>query len=64
MSDSSLRACYFCSLIKSLDDFVEEGCDNCKFIRDYNDEEVMKQITTTNFSGYVIQLMNKLIHYI
>ena len=48
-----LRACYFCSLIKTFHDFLSEGCENCRFIRGENREDAMRDCTTSNFSGYV-----------
>lgn len=41
-----LRACLFCSLIKSTDQFEADGCDNCeRFLMLKNDIEKVHECT-------------------
>lgn len=48
-----LRACMRCALIKSVDQFYEEGCENCPFLRmDGNSQRVM-ECTSAYFEGMV-----------
>ena len=63
MDTGNLRACHSCSLIKSLDEFYENGCDNCKYRG-----EAARTRTSPNFNGYVLPLreegrMNGLLAY-
>jgi len=44
---SELRACRICGLVKSLDQFVQDGCDNCE----YRDRQAV-EYTTNQFKGY------------
>ncbi|WIA11853.1 hypothetical protein OEZ86_002841 [Tetradesmus obliquus] len=45
-----LRACFVCKLIKATAQFMDSGCDNCRWM-DMSDMESLEQCTTTNFSG-------------
>ncbi|MCQ2821046.1 MAG: hypothetical protein MJ252_27625 [archaeon] len=45
-SDNKLRACTGCRLIKSEEQFLKEGCNNCG----YTPEE-MKEYMTADFMG-------------
>ena len=47
----NMRACYFCSLIKTLQQFEKEGCDNCSFLRLDRSAEKARECTTPNFEG-------------
>ena len=47
-ADRDLRACRFCCLIKSAEDFFGTGCDNCKF---YTSREAISSCTTPKFNG-------------
>ena len=41
-----LRACLVCSLIKTFDQFVRDGCDNCEpFLTMRNDSERVQEAT-------------------
>jgi transcription elongation factor SPT4 len=52
-----LRSCLRCSLIKTVDQFYDDGCENCPFLRiDGNQDRVMKS-TTAYFEG-MIALVN------
>eukprot|EP00958_Prasinococcus_capsulatus_P017841 scaffold2045_cov404-Prasinococcus_capsulatus_cf.AAC.34 len=46
-----LRCCINCKLVKTLQQFLEEGCENCAFLGIEGDRERMFDCTTTNFSG-------------
>uniref|UniRef100_A0A7N0V9Z4 Spt4/RpoE2 zinc finger domain-containing protein n=1 Tax=Kalanchoe fedtschenkoi TaxID=63787 RepID=A0A7N0V9Z4_KALFE len=47
-----LRACLRCRLVKTYDQFRENGCENCPFFSMENDNERVVEGTTPNFSGY------------
>ncbi|CAM9630599.1 unnamed protein product [Discosporangium mesarthrocarpum] len=48
-----LRACKRCSLVKSNDQFVNSGCENCAFLDMESDQDRVQECTTTYFSGLV-----------
>ncbi|CAJ0930490.1 unnamed protein product, partial [Mesorhabditis belari] len=49
-----LRACLVCSLIKSLQQFVDDGCDNCeKFLHLKGDNERTIDCTSPCFNGMI-----------
>jgi transcription elongation factor SPT4 len=48
-----LRACIPCMLVKTYDQFYEEGCENCKFLELNNDGQKCKTCTTADFDGFV-----------
>lgn len=49
-----LRACLLCRLIKSYDQFVREGCDNCSpAVSMQNDPDRVLELTTARYSGMV-----------
>ncbi|XP_019880869.1 transcription elongation factor SPT4 [Aethina tumida] len=53
-----LRACLVCSIIKSFDQFEDEGCDNCdEFLRMKNNRDNVYDCTSSNFDG-MISLMS------
>jgi transcription elongation factor SPT4 len=49
----NLRACLCCSLIKSFDQFVDHGCDNCAFLEMDGTPDVVQKCTTPYFEGMV-----------
>ncbi|OAF64942.1 Transcription elongation factor SPT4 [Intoshia linei] len=50
----NLRACLLCSLIKSESMFVEEGCDNCERIVEFQSNvDKVREFTSNNFSGMI-----------
>eukprot|EP00243_Klebsormidium_subtile_P006456 TRINITY_DN2747_c0_g1_i1.p2 TRINITY_DN2747_c0_g1~~TRINITY_DN2747_c0_g1_i1.p2 ORF type:complete len:122 (-),score=15.36 TRINITY_DN2747_c0_g1_i1:631-996(-) len=53
----SLRACLRCSLVKTFEQFLEAGCENCDFFVMERDKDRVLECTTHNFSG-VIALMH------
>ncbi|CAD6199254.1 unnamed protein product [Caenorhabditis auriculariae] len=49
-----LRACLLCSLIKSSEQFLADGCDNCEGVLHIkNDNERLYDCTSTNFDGMI-----------
>lgn len=48
-----LRACIRCSLLKTYDQFLQRGCENCPFFQMEGDEDRVKDATTPNFSGMI-----------
>jgi len=49
-----LRACLVCSLVKSIDQFEHEGCENCdEFLHMKHNKESVYACTSTNFDGMV-----------
>ncbi|KAK2723801.1 transcription elongation factor SPT4-like [Artemia franciscana] len=52
-----LRACLVCSLIKTLDQFEFDGCDNCEeFLRLKSNREAVYDCTSSNFDGMVAMM--------
>jgi len=50
----SLRACLSCSLIKTLEQFENDGCDNCEpFLALRHNRENVYDCTSSNFEGMV-----------
>eukprot|EP00884_Botryococcus_braunii_P014732 jgi/Botrbrau1/2325/Bobra.39_1s0014.1 len=49
----SLCACVPCRLIKTFDQFLDTGCENCPFLMMDGDRERCTDCTTVNFSGTV-----------
>ena len=45
----NLRCCVTCRLVKTLDQFYEEGCENCPFLEMVEDRERIDDCTTTEF---------------
>uniref|UniRef100_A0A1I7ZRK9 Transcription elongation factor SPT4 n=1 Tax=Steinernema glaseri TaxID=37863 RepID=A0A1I7ZRK9_9BILA len=51
---SGLRACLFCSLIKTCEQFEMDGCDNCdRFLQMKGDTDKVYECTSTNFDGMI-----------
>jgi len=49
-----LRACMVCSLIKTLEMFEQDGCDNCDdFLLLKNNRDNVFDCTSTNFDGMI-----------
>lgn len=46
-----LRACMSCSLIKTFEQFIKEGCDNCPHLSMKGDKAQVEENTTTSFDG-------------
>uniref|UniRef100_A0A0N5AHF7 Transcription elongation factor SPT4 n=1 Tax=Syphacia muris TaxID=451379 RepID=A0A0N5AHF7_9BILA len=50
----NLRACLLCSMVKSLDQFVLDGCDNCeRYLNMKGDEDKVSECTSSNFDGII-----------
>lgn len=49
----NLRCCVTCRLVKTLDQFYEQGCENCPFLDMVEDRERIDDCTTTEFQGMV-----------
>lgn len=53
----NLRCCIPCRLVKTLEQFYEQGCENCTFLDMEGDRERIEDCTTTEFHV-------RIIHYI
>lgn len=51
---SRMRACMSCSLVKSLNQFIAYGCENCPFMDYENDRERVAACTTPAFTGLYV----------
>jgi transcription elongation factor SPT4 len=52
-----LRACMLCSLVKSADEFVDSGCENCDEVLNFKgDKERSLECTSANFEGIMALL--------
>ncbi|KRY42759.1 60S ribosomal protein L7a [Trichinella spiralis] len=50
----NLRACLVCSMIKSIDQFESQGCDNCEqFLSMKHDRDKVYDCTSANFDGMI-----------
>ncbi|KAL4002631.1 Transcription elongation factor SPT4 [Acanthocheilonema viteae] len=50
----NLRACLLCSMIKSVEQFEMDGCDNCeRYLGMKGDEEKVSECTSSNFDGMI-----------
>lgn len=48
-----IRACKRCGLLKTLDQFLNEGCENCPFLEMGDDPERCNSCTSAFFEGQV-----------
>eukprot|EP00897_Mesotaenium_endlicherianum_P009700 jgi/Mesen1/8759/ME000524S08054 len=48
-----LRACLRCTLLKTYDQFLVSGCENCPFFQMANDRDRVNEGTTSNFTGII-----------
>jgi transcription elongation factor SPT4 len=48
-----LRACMVCSLVKTTQQFVESGCENCRALDLAGDQEKVEQVTSPSFEGLI-----------
>jgi len=53
ISLKGVRACMRCGILKTLDQFLEEGCDNCEFLDMAGNHERCNLCTTAFFEGQV-----------
>jgi transcription elongation factor SPT4 len=50
-----LRACLVCSLVKTVEQFELDGCDNCEsFLGLQNNRDAIDDCTSSNFDGLVV----------
>jgi transcription elongation factor SPT4 len=47
------RCCIHCRLIKTLDQFIDQGCENCPFFNMEGDEERVRDATSSEYQGLV-----------
>jgi hypothetical protein len=52
-ADTGLRACLGCHLVKTFDQFVDAGCDNCPDLELAQDRQRTARCTSTAFEGLV-----------
>ncbi|KAL6185509.1 PREDICTED: transcription elongation factor SPT4 homolog 2-like [Fragaria vesca subsp. vesca] len=50
---NELRACLRCRLVKTYDQFRENGCENCPFFKMHEDSDLVNEGTTPNFNGII-----------
>eukprot|EP01060_Flectonema_neradi_P011191 TRINITY_DN18280_c0_g1_i1.p1 TRINITY_DN18280_c0_g1~~TRINITY_DN18280_c0_g1_i1.p1 ORF type:complete len:185 (+),score=40.81 TRINITY_DN18280_c0_g1_i1:64-618(+) len=54
INDRALRACTTCHLLKTLDQFMEQGCTNCpRILQAGSSKDDVAKATTTNFEGMI-----------
>ncbi|RNA22494.1 transcription elongation factor SPT4 [Brachionus plicatilis] len=52
-----IRACKMCGLIKTMDQFFNEGCDNCEnFLHLRGDRDQILDCTSENFDGMIAMM--------
>lgn len=50
----NLRACLLCSIVKSIDQFEMDGCENCEqYLAMKHDRDKVYDCTSSNFDGIV-----------
>jgi len=47
----AMRACKRCGMLKGIDQFIEEGCENCPFLAMRDDIDRCNRCTTAFFEG-------------
>ncbi|KAL0207677.1 hypothetical protein P9112_012305 [Eukaryota sp. TZLM1-RC] len=56
-SVKSLKACLWCGLIKTEEQFIDQGCENCTFLHMEGDPDRVAEVTTTSYEG-IVSVMN------
>ncbi|XP_059403199.1 transcription elongation factor SPT4-like [Carassius carassius] len=52
------RACLLCSLVKTIDQFEYDGCDNCEsYLQMKGNREMVYECTSSSFDGCVITFL-------
>ncbi|XP_064620492.1 transcription elongation factor SPT4-like [Lineus longissimus] len=52
-----LRACLLCSLVKTIDQFEFDGCDNCEeYMGMKNNRDAVYECTSSNFDGMIAMM--------
>ncbi|XP_076364175.1 transcription elongation factor subunit spt4 [Tachypleus tridentatus] len=50
----NLRACLLCSMIKTIEQFEFDGCDNCEeYLGMKNNRDLVYDCTSSNFDGFI-----------
>ena len=49
----ALRACLRCSLVKTMTQFTETGCENCEFLQMEESADRVNECTTNSFVGLI-----------
>uniref|UniRef100_A0A6U0NDJ1 Transcription elongation factor SPT4 homolog n=1 Tax=Prasinoderma coloniale TaxID=156133 RepID=A0A6U0NDJ1_9VIRI len=49
----SLRCCLNCKLVKTFEQFIDAGCDNCPFLNMQSDQDRVTECTSSNFDGII-----------
>lgn len=53
----NLRACLLCSLVKTLDQFEYDGCENCEeYLHMKNNRDTVYECTSSSFDGIVAMM--------
>ncbi|XP_045109706.1 transcription elongation factor SPT4-A-like [Portunus trituberculatus] len=56
----NLRACLVCSLVKTVEMFETDGCDNCdEFLRMKGNRDNVFDCTSSNFDGFIALMSPK-----
>ncbi|KAB0367562.1 hypothetical protein FD755_020886 [Muntiacus reevesi] len=57
-----LRACLLCSLVKTIDQFEYDGCDNCDaYLQMKGNREMVYDCTSSSFDGSFLRLLAHLL---
>ena len=48
-----IRACMRCGVLKTMDQFLDEGCENCPFLSMADDTQQANKCTTAFYEGQV-----------
>uniref|UniRef100_A0A8C3UTF4 Transcription elongation factor SPT4 n=1 Tax=Catharus ustulatus TaxID=91951 RepID=A0A8C3UTF4_CATUS len=52
-----LRACLLCSLVKTIDQFEYDGCDNCEtYLQMKGNREMVYDCTSSSFDGIITMM--------
>ncbi|KAJ5075481.1 suppressor of ty 4 [Anaeramoeba ignava] len=57
LNSHTARACLSCGLVKTFEQFNQDGCENCPFLSLKNNKEGINECTTPSFEG-LIALIN------
>lgn len=47
------RACLYCRLVQTYEQFIDNGCGNCVTLNMKGDKDRVSELTTSNYSGMV-----------
>uniref|UniRef100_A0A8C2AAB5 Transcription elongation factor SPT4 n=1 Tax=Cyprinus carpio TaxID=7962 RepID=A0A8C2AAB5_CYPCA len=55
-----LRACLLCSLVKTIDQFEYDGCDNCEsYLQMKGNREMVYECTSSSFDGVIAMMSSE-----